>query len=73
MPLNSDKPVHANWFLVSKREYIGKYDNHKLQTNPQDRDEETQHLSSKKTSERQLSKATNFLFLVKMIAKLERI
>ena len=48
-----------------------KYHNHTLQTNPQHLEEESQNTNSHKTPERQ-SKATSNLFLVKMIAKLER-
>ena len=73
MPLNSDKPVHANWFLVSKIKWVYQEIQHrKLQTNPRDRDVEPQNIYSKKIPKRQQKQITSFLFLVKMIAKLER-
>ena len=49
---------------------IRKYHNHTLQTNPWHREEEPQNIYSNNTYVRQYSKATNFLFLFKMIAKL---
>ena len=48
-----------------------KYHNHTLQTNPQHREEEPNNIYSNNTFVRHLSKATSFLFLFKMIAKLE--
>ena len=48
---------------------IRKYHNHKLQTNPWHREEESHN--NHQTPGRQLSKATSILFLTKMTAKLE--
>ena len=50
---------------------IKKYNNHTQQTNPRHCEEKQQNTNSHKTSGRQ-SKATSSLFLIKMIAKLER-
>ena len=47
------------------------YQNHSLQTNPQHHEEDPQNINSKKTKDDK-SKATNSLFLIKMIANLER-
>ena len=48
-----------------------KYHNHTLQTNPKHCEEEPQNTNSHNTSGRQ-RKATSSLFLIRMIAKLER-
>ena len=63
------------WYLIVKKlvSMIRKYHSHKLHTNPRHHEEELQDIYSNKTSERQKSKATSSLFLVKMVAKLERI
>ena len=50
---------------------IRKYRNHTLQANPWHLEKETQNIYSNQTSERQ-SKATSSLYLIKLIAKLER-
>ena len=50
---------------------IRKYHNHTLQTNPRQREEEPQNIYSNNSSVRNNSEATSFLFLFKMIAKLE--
>ena len=52
---------------------IRKYHNHTLKTNPRHRKEEPHNIYSNKTSKRQLKQSKQlFLFLAKMIAKLER-
>ena len=58
-------PGHKTKKLVCN---IGKYNNHKLQTNPL----QPLNIYSNKTSERHKSKATSYLFLFKMIVKLGR-
>ena len=49
---------------------IRKYHNHILQTNPRHREEDAQNIYSNKTSDNN-GKAISFLFLFKIIAKLE--
>ena len=51
---------------------IRKYLNHKLQTNPRHREVELQDIYSYKTSKDNKRKTPSSLYLVKMIAKLER-
>ena len=51
---------------------IRKYHNHTLQTNPLHHEEKPQNTNIHKNEEDNSSKATSVLFLVKMIAKLER-
>ena len=52
---------------------IKKYLSHTLQTNPRHREEEPKNINRNNThQEDKRSKATRSLFLVKMIAKLER-
>ena len=54
-------------------EYAQKYHNHKFQTNPRHREEESQNTNNHKTSGRQFKRRKKLsLFLVKMIEKLER-
>ena len=50
---------------------IRKYHNHTLQTNPRHREEEPRTLRAMR-QEDNLSKATSSLFIIEMIAKLER-
>ena len=62
------------FYVLTKKcvRMIRKYHTHKLQTNPRHREKSHRTISITRHQEVNQSKATSFLFPIKMIAKLER-